>query len=258
VTEFAQLDEEVAQRVFQNTLDIWVRPEIQRRVAEGRLPENIELTAAQVIFNVGAPDVVRLNREVLVQGVFHAVPGVEAGDVVGRDRVAAIESAELTREDPDAAHVTILAKRKGWYVAFDLRFNAERVERSRSTAREYLDVAGDALKRGAWTPFLDNLWAAVELLAKAWLLPVGDEALLKSKKHTYVISKFNQQRKHGDVDPRFAALLSELQRMRNAARYEGSLGPLEPDLAREKLDTAEEMYRDVEARSPARTQVPLL
>ena len=249
-----ELSEDFLRGVLQNTIEVWVTPEVVRRVAEGRLPHTFDLTAAQVVFNVGAPVVVRLNAE--VRGLMKATAArdLEAGEVVLGHDIADIESMELLPDsDPNAAHVTIIRIRDKWWVWFDRRYNAERTAQLRTRAREFLDTAASALDRGALAPFAENLWAAVELLAKAWLMYGPDEALLNAKTHRYIVGRYNLSRKDGAVDPRFASLLNELTQMRDAARYAARPLTVSPDTAREMVRTAEDMYQHVEALAPTRT-----
>lgn len=46
----SEIDLDFMQRTINQTMDIWVNPEIERRRKEGLLPENFKLKMAQVIF----------------------------------------------------------------------------------------------------------------------------------------------------------------------------------------------------------------
>lgn len=52
------------QRTLRDTFRLWIDPEIERRKAAATLPEDFQLRIAQVILNVDAPTVVRINEEV--------------------------------------------------------------------------------------------------------------------------------------------------------------------------------------------------
>lgn len=89
-------------------------------------------------------------------------------------------------------------------------------------------------------------------MAKGSLLTSPDEVLLKVRRHRYVAAQYNLDRKLGNVDPRFAALLNDLGELRKPARYaEGQLR-VDPGDARDQLAVAEEMYEDLVARTPTR------
>ena len=142
------------------------------------------------------------------------------------------------------------ARRVG--VAFDFRYNAERAATHRQTAREFLDTARSALEGDRLAAFTENLYAAVELMAKGSLLTSPDDVLLKVRQHRYVAAQYNLDRKLGNVDPRFAALLNDLAAGRKSARYaEGELR-VDPGDARDQLAVAEEMYEDLGAGAPTR------
>ncbi len=233
-------------------LELWINPEIERRMAEGRVPEDFALVAAQIVFEVGQAPAVRLNEEVRAVARFIAARAIAKGEDVMVDDLAGLEGVELTDEDPNAGHLTVLRVRDGWAVAFDLRYNAERVAAHRDTAREFLDTARFALEGDRRAAFSENLYAAVELMAKGSLLTSPDEVMLKVRQHRYVAAQYNLDRKLGNVDPRFAALLNDLAARRKRARYaEGELR-VDPGDARDQLAVAEEMYEDLGARAPTR------
>lgn len=115
-------------------------------MAEGRVPEDFALVAAQIVFEVGQTPAVRLNEEVRAVARFIAARAITKGEDVMVDDLAGLEGVELTDEDPNAGHLTVLRMHDGWGVAFDFRYNAERVAAHRQTAREFLDTARSALE----------------------------------------------------------------------------------------------------------------
>ena len=59
------MDEEIAKRIFQQVMDLWIEPEIKKRKSLNRLPENFNLKAAQIIFSLDRGwNKVRLNGEI--------------------------------------------------------------------------------------------------------------------------------------------------------------------------------------------------
>ena len=100
--------------------------------------------------------------------------------------------------------------------------------------------------------FVDNLFSATELLAKGHLLLYPDEVLMKSKKHTIVSSRFNQERALGNVEPRFAELLNRLQDLRGSARYLDNDFMLTEEGAKNMISTAEDMFQTVRESVPER------
>ena len=46
------MDEEIQQRVFQQVMDIFIIPEIEKRRAYGKVKENFILSKAQIVFSL--------------------------------------------------------------------------------------------------------------------------------------------------------------------------------------------------------------
>ena len=64
----------------------------------------------------------------------------------------------------------------GWHISFDFRYDRELAAKHFSLAREFLDSAGESLDKLRLSPFVDNLFSACELSAKAKLLGFPDPA----------------------------------------------------------------------------------
>ena len=59
------MDKNIAQKLFQQTNDIWIKPEIEKRKSLNRLPNDFKLRGAQIIFSLDRGwNKVRLNEEV--------------------------------------------------------------------------------------------------------------------------------------------------------------------------------------------------
>lgn len=214
------LDPELGPRVFEQTWQFWVGPEIERRQVAGLLPPDYELYRAQVMFGMGnEPPEVRLNEE--VRGVFTAVAAraIEKGELVTTADIASVTEVVRSEDDADSGHITMLRTNGGWTIAFDFRRNASHMERHAARAAAFTKAAERALADGDLAVFVETLFAAVELIAKGLLLWMPDEALFRSKTHGTVRAKFNQQRALGNVDPQFADLLNRLTELRGSARY---------------------------------------
>lgn len=241
VTEPPENERSLSAAVFEQALQLWINPEIERRMANGQAPKNFALYMAQVIFEVGVAPTGRLNEEVRAVARFIAARSLAQREHVRIEDIAGLAGVELTDEDPNAGHLTVIRVRDGWGLAFDFRYNADRVAAHRRTAREFLDTAAWALAGGRLAAFVENLYAAVELMAKGSLLTSPDDALLKVRKHGYIAAQYNLDRKLGNVDARFAALLNTLTALRKSARYAAGCLDLKPEDARPQLAVAEEM-----------------
>ena len=59
------MKEDIAQKLFQQTIDLWIKPEIDKRKTLNYLPKEFILKSAQIIFSLdGGCNKVRLNEEV--------------------------------------------------------------------------------------------------------------------------------------------------------------------------------------------------
>jgi uncharacterized protein (UPF0332 family) len=205
--------------------------------------------------NVGEPPQVRLNDE--VTAVFTAtLPGAtpdSIGQTVPLSSLEDITGVQLSADDENAAHITLLIHRGKWFISFDLRYNRGRILEYLATVDEFLATARDAVQNERFRPFVDNLLGAVEHLARALLLVHPDEDLLKrDSSHNFVQTRFNQQSHFGNVDPRYSSLLNRLWDLRKPARYMTREFALSADEAAKLLAVAEEMRREAEAQLPPR------
>lgn len=246
-------EENLGQNLMQQALDLWINPEIERRQEAGYLPDDFVLSKAQIIMNVGidTPEV-RFNEEVKAVARFRATRAINEGELITESDVSDLSAIELTDQDPNAGHLTMISFKGLWFLAFDFRYNAARVSSITDTAREFLDLAAFALEQDHTRAFVDNLFSAVELLAKGLLLMYPDEALLKSKKHTIVKSRFNNEGNLGNVEARFVKLFNRLHCLRGSARYLDDAFSLETGEARAMLRTSEDMFETVQPTVPQR------
>src|SRR5438045_4182312 len=128
-------DAEFWANVIRNSLELWIEPEINRRLAEGRIDASWRMFSAQVVMNVGMPIQVRLNGEVaaVFAGRLKDPTAAGIGKVISLDDFEAVDDVRLTTADDNAAHITLLVRGDHWFVSFDFRYN-------RGMIREYLQV----------------------------------------------------------------------------------------------------------------------
>lgn len=140
---------------------------------------------------------------------------------------------------------------QGWSLAFSGHYNFARSRRHVETAHEFLGLVETALKQGSLHGFAENAFAAAELLAKAELISLPDEALLRGT-HKTIIGAYNLWAKLGNAEPRFAHLLNELNRLRPAGRYVQGELELDGAAAETHLQTLRDMLAHVENVLPKR------
>jgi uncharacterized protein (UPF0332 family) len=217
------------------------------------LPDGFQLRAAQVVFEPDADaPLVRINEEVRALARVRPAKPFKAGDPVTADHVAEFLHLELTDENPNAGHITMVLLRDQWTITFNFRYNAHRVQRTLEVAREFLDAAKHSIDNSRLSAGVDTLYSAVELLARAWLLPMPIRTVLAGKTHGSIQGPFNIHGKLGNTDMEFVQLLNQLSELRPKARYLSA--PLSVDQATllKMLSKAQDMLCAVEAHAPRR------
>ncbi len=130
-----------------------------------------------------------------------------------------IESIELTEQDPNCAHITLMLFKEKWYVAFDFRYNKKRIKEHIEASREFLDSAKDNLSKNRLRPFFENSFACAELAAKAILLQLPDKEILHGKDHDLRVMRFQNWATLGNVKFEYSTILNKLNSLRPSARY---------------------------------------
>jgi uncharacterized protein (UPF0332 family) len=255
-----QLSSEFADNLYDQVFTIWANPELERRRLAGAIPNNFVLWAVQVIFEPSGPQGIRFNEE--VNGEFRSREGMAEGVVLTplnfHEAIPYLEAFHLSLDDsPNAGHITLIRHQQGFYIAFDLLYNAARIAEHVMAAREFLDATRDAATARRYRVFVADLHHATELMAKALLLRHPDAAVLNARSHRLINSRYNRHAHQGNVDKNFARLLNELSQARNPARY--PVGEFTLDEARSGtwLNHAEAMYTSLVEAAPIRTRMAL-
>ena len=92
---------------------------------------------------------------------------------------------------------------------------------------------------------MDNLFSAIELLAKCTLI-MHDKTVFKGKKHFLIRSRYNNWANLGNVQHCYAELLNKLTLLRTNARYLRKKFKLDSDEAQEMINGADKMLKDLE------------
>src|SRR5690349_13255934 len=94
------LPPEATQRLLDQVFAIWINPEIERRRAEGLLGDGWGLIAAQIIFNVGGQNEVRLNEQVQIVLQVRSTRAIDEGEPIRGEDFSEIVGGNLTSTDP--------------------------------------------------------------------------------------------------------------------------------------------------------------
>jgi len=213
------------QRAFDQTMDLWILPEIERRQSAGKIGKPYKLHAAQIIFYADArPREIRLNEEV------KALAKVKVKEDFARDRqegetifeheIEHYESIRLPEtEDPNCGHLTLIQAKGSWYLFLDCVYNKRRSEELLQAAKEFLAVAENALSTGSFRALADNLFSAAELAATVILITSprpGDDL---SMSHKQIHSRFNLAAKLENVNTSHRETFNSLANLRIRARF---------------------------------------
>lgn len=99
-----------------------------------------------------------------------------------------------------------------------------------------------------WSPFVDNLFSAAELLARSILLSAPDPEFREKATHKAIKSRYNHEYQLGNLDVSHRAAFNKLSDLRGGARYlKGDVSISEAE-AQELLDAVRDMMEDADCR----------
>ena len=143
-----------------------------------------------------------------------------AGEAVYSQDVERFNSVALSSEDdPDCGHITAVRTGNTWTIAFDLHYNKALARKHLETARQFYETAEFSLKRENWTAFVDNLFSAAELAARASLLCVPDRQFRKKTSHQDIQFRYRRHVELGNAEQDDLNTLNELAGLRDRCRY---------------------------------------
>lgn len=217
-------DVQMYERTILHMFQVCFGPEIERRMADGRLGDDFVLKSVQLVQPEDGPSFVRLNDEVRGIGVVKTTRPVEIGDTVYESDLPGI-MFDLDESELNSGHMTLFWTGNGWSLSFDLRPGRARSLETIDVATEFLSTAIHATQNGYHRAAIDNLFSACELLSKVRLVLYRSLAR-EAKSHKAVASAINRERNLGNVDAAFVEIFNRLANARDTARYK--IGRIEP------------------------------
>jgi len=208
------------QKIFQQVMDIYIIPEMERRKKEGRIKDGTIISKMQIVFSLDkGKNEIRLNEEVkaIIRG--RATRDIQKGETVYEKDIDSIEGIELTDEDINCGHISLLLFRNNWIVSFDSRYNRERVRNHIEASKEFYEVAIYSLDKNLIRAFYENAFASAELSAISVLLNLPSKEILECRNHKKRLSQFEDWANLGNVKMEFSTTLSTLSELRDSARY---------------------------------------
>jgi len=250
-------DDNIKKSIYDQFLTIWVQPEIENRKELGLLPHSFnlysnDLYAAQVIF---FPDnrnrIIRLNDEVIVRAKVKLKEPLNysVGDKININQFESYENFVLAEEDfADCGHITMRRLKNTWTLVFDARYNKELAQKHIKKATEFYKTAKYDLKKGYFSPFVDNLFSTSELTAKAILLTGPYKKLREKSSHMGIQKLFIDNAKLKNIKIEHKDLLNKLSGLRNSARYLRGDLKIDKVNAKKMLKIAKDMMEFAELR----------
>jgi uncharacterized protein (UPF0332 family) len=241
-------DKKMYEKAFQQFMDLFITPEVQRRQEAGELPKPLDLRAAQIIFYPdGRKPHVRINAEVKAIGKMKLKPGIskKVGEPIYDYELEGLEEIHLLEEDaPDCGHATLMRIGNSWTLVFDFHYNKILSKKHIQTAQQFLEAAEFSLQAKNWAPLVDNLFSASELVAKATLLSIPDPEFRKKASHKSIHIKYNRFADLGNVKVDYKTTFNKLSGLRDRARYLKGDFSISEEEARGFLDTIKNMLED--------------
>jgi hypothetical protein len=216
-------DKEMGNTLFNHVIQIWVNPEIERRIKNGRLPNQpYRLYAAQIVsFTDGRENIIRLNEEVKTEIVGIASRTMRLNEKVVLDEgLKQINNLQLTKEDDlNAGHLTMIFFKGQWFINFDFRYNKQKARERLDAAAEFLQAAKMDREKLLLRPMAENLFAAIELCIVAQMLLQADINYIKNQHHTGTESRYTKFVDLGNPKLEYKDTYLQLKNMRKSGRY---------------------------------------
>lgn len=212
------MDDETAKNFFKNVLDLWVYPEINKRLEEGKISKDTEVRSALIIMN---PDKntteVRINDEVGVTVITKYKSDVQKkyGEPVYEQEIDEHLLIEQVDKDPNSAYIVLIRVKDLWTIKFDGTWNKARAKQRFDAAKEFYEAAILCLNNQLLRPFIDNLYSAVELLATSQLLLIADKKYTKKQSHSSTRTRINSVQYKSE----HRSIYNKLYGLRDGARY---------------------------------------
>lgn len=251
------MDEKTARAALEQAFRLWFEPELKRRKTVGAIPPAFKLWAVQVVLDLDADDPeVRFNEEIRGAFIGSTRGPAKVGKAVLLRDITSIRSMHLTEEDPDAGHLTAIVHNGHWSLFFDFRYNATRIADQLTGADQFLAVAASAIEAGHHIAAVDNLYDAVQIMAKCFLLLQPDAKAIAATTHGFIQTRFNFQGKMGNVGATSVRLLNRLADLRPKTRYAPKPANVSQQELSKLLEDARQMRNDLEERRPKRIKLP--
>ncbi|QWT87322.1 hypothetical protein KBP46_05545 [Chryseobacterium sp. PCH239] len=145
-------EENFINNAFNNIMEIYFNPEIERRKQNNTLEENFELIAAQAfIFPDERPNIIRLNAE--VQATVKIKDGINKDASDYFPNCEDVESIEISENEYlNCGHIIIIRFKDYYQLKFDFIYNKKTCKSLLDNSFQFLKTAEFALKNNFLIP----------------------------------------------------------------------------------------------------------
>lgn len=243
------MNQEMAQAVYDQTMNLWVHPEIIARHKKGEVNLPVVLRAVQVILGMDGSYKVRLNDEVKGKLVGKLKREVKVGEQITYNDIEDFYLAERDPDDLDFGHITLISQGEDkWSISFSFIYGVENAKSYLDLGKEYLYKAKDAAATSHRVS-LALATTAGENLLKA-RLATSPLVELKTKKHSGVVNLLGQFTKiptKRQLSPEYNDAIKFFHKHFNGVRYDPSYPKVHKSTIKKNLNILERLYNETQS-----------
>lgn len=243
------MNQEMAQALYDQTMKLWVHPDILERHKRGEVTLPVVLRAVQVVFGMDGSYRVRLNGEVKGKIIGKYKRAVKVGDAITYNDVEDLHLAERDPSDSDFGHITLISQGDDkWSVSFSFVYGIENVQSYLKLGREFLNAAKAVLETSHRASLALGMTAGENLLkARLAASPLIES---KTKRHGALIrllGQFTQNPHKKQISPLFNEAVKFFHKHFDGARYTPSYPKVHKSTIKKNLNILEKLYSETRA-----------
>lgn len=243
-------EDKFTDNVFNNLMNLFFNPEIEKRKENGTLNNDFELLAAQaIIFPNEKENIIRLNDE--VQANVKIKDGVYKTKKDFFPNCEEVESIEISEEEfLDCGHVIIIRFNDCYQLKFDFVYNKKTCKALLDNAFQFLQTSKFAIEKNFRNSYIDNAFSAFELMAKANLLFEAHKNINGRTNHKAIMSSFNlrYRKSLNEEEIKLRKIFNKLSVERNNARYLDNEVNFSDEDLQNSLQKIEKFHADLNKR----------
>lgn len=202
-------------------LNLYIKPEIEKRQSIGTLPKPFQLKVARAIFCLGNKEpIIQINDEIgIIEIKLKDGISKKAGEPITDIDIDWGAGLNLPPEYANCGHMTVFIIGNRIYLSFDFRYNKAVSRNIIATAKQFNDTASDALSKKNYSPFIDNLFSASELAAKCIVLASLATERKMLDNHSRIQEEFTKLADYVNIQEDLKKAFHKLRAERVPARY---------------------------------------